>query len=85
MSFDPHNLGVLSYANGYTAWHYRAMDQAIADVMAGGFFNAAADMLADGDTVTISAKDGGAMLYVRPGGDSVPDMVPMAAIGGRAL
>ena len=57
--FAIRNLSVLSYAQGFTSWHYRHKG-ALAEVLAPGFFNPAADMLADGDMMMISANKSGA-------------------------
>tara|TARA_R110000787_G_scaffold19874_4_gene59137 strand:- start:1282 stop:1575 length:294 start_codon:yes stop_codon:yes gene_type:complete len=47
MSFQSKDLSVLSYANGFTLWHYCSKD-AVADVDA-GYFNDASDMIRRGD------------------------------------
>ena len=62
--FRVRDLPVLAYALGFTLWLYKAGIATRADVMAKGFFDAAADMLAKGDHIHISASDGGAILYV---------------------
>ena len=59
MSFAVRNLSVLAYAQGFTLWHYKGGAGALADVSADGFFDEAADLLAPGDMVMISAADGG--------------------------
>ena len=74
MSFAIRNLSVLAYAQGFTLWHYRAnvptlgatlVQPASADeVGAAGFFDPAADMLAQGDMVLVSARDAGRVLFV---------------------
>ena len=48
MAFNKHTLGVLSYANGFTLWHYRTNDL-VAEVDNAGYFNEAASMLRVGD------------------------------------
>jgi hypothetical protein len=62
MAFAIRNLSVLAYAQGFTLWHYKAA--ALADVCARGFFDGAADMMAAGDMVLVSAADGGRVLFV---------------------
>ena len=64
MDFAIRNLSVLAYAQGFTLWHYRARDGALDRAAASGFFNSAADMLAVGDMMLVSASDGGRLLYV---------------------
>ncbi len=71
MSFAIRNLSVLAYAQGFTLWHYKAGAGSLADIAVDGFFNAAADMLAIGDMLMISATDGGRMLCVAATGQRV--------------
>lgn len=69
--FAIRNLSVLSYAAGFTSWHYKAGIGTLADIQQPGFFNDAADMIAPGDHMDISVSDGGCILFV----DSVADGV----------
>jgi hypothetical protein len=55
MAYDPNNLSVLAYANGFTMWHYRT-DDAASDVDTSGYFNEAANMLRTGDFVFANAN-----------------------------
>ena len=71
MSFAIRNLSVLAYAQGFTLWHYKAGNGALADIAVDGFFNAAADMLAIGDMLMISATDGGRVLCIAATGQHV--------------
>lgn len=48
MAYDPIGLSALSYANGFTLWHYRSGDRA-AEVDGLGYFDAAARILRIGD------------------------------------
>ncbi len=57
MAYDPHNLSALSYANGFTLWHYRTDDMP-ADVDNVGYFNDAAKMLREGDFIFVNAGIG---------------------------
>ncbi len=57
MAYDPRNLSALSYANGFTLWHYRTEDMP-ADVDNAGYFNDAAKMLREGDFVFVNAGIG---------------------------
>lgn len=50
MAYNPKALGALSYADGFTLWHYRTEDL-IADVDNAGYFNEAANMVRVGDFV----------------------------------
>ena len=71
MAFAVRNLSVLSYAQGFTLWHYRAGGARLDDVASSGFFNAAADMLAIGDMLMVSGSDGGQILCVADTGQAV--------------
>ena len=64
MDFAIRNLSVLAYAQGFTLWHYRGANLNLARVTDGGFFSPAADMLAVGDMMLVSAGDGGRVLFV---------------------
>lgn len=64
MSFALRNLCVLAYANGFTLWHYRAGGDPLDQVAEEDFFADAADMLAPGDIILISARDGGRIAAV---------------------
>jgi outer membrane protein assembly factor BamB len=57
LSFSPRNLSVLAYANGFTLWHYKTRDR-LADVGDDRYFGSAADLLANGDMVMVTAADG---------------------------
>ncbi len=54
MAYEPRNLSALSYANGFTLWHYRT-DDIPADVDNAGYFNEAANMLREGDFIFVNA------------------------------
>jgi hypothetical protein len=67
MAFAIRNLSVLAYANGFTLWHYKAGPDPLEEIETDDFFADAADMLAEGDMMMISAADGGRVLCVAPG------------------
>lgn len=54
MAYSSSNLSAISYANGFTLWHYRT-DDLIADIDNAGYFNDANKMLRPGDFVFINA------------------------------
>ncbi len=64
MEFAIRNLSVLAYAQGFTLWHYKAAGGRLAHTEAPDFFGPAADMLAGGDMMLVSAADGGRVLFV---------------------
>jgi len=57
MAYDPKNLSVLAYANGFTLWHYRTEDSR-ATVATPGYLNAARNMLRFGDVIMIGFPSG---------------------------
>ena len=67
MAFAIRNLSVLAYANGFTLWHYKAGKDRLTQVERADFFADAADMLAEGDMMMVSAHDGGRILTVVAG------------------
>jgi hypothetical protein len=50
MAYDASNLSALTYANGFTLWHYKSPDTPAA-VDTNGYFNEAASMLRVGDFI----------------------------------
>jgi hypothetical protein len=64
MSFAIRNLSVLAYANGFTLWHYRAGGDPLDQVEMPDFFADAADMLAEGDMLVVSASEGGRTMFI---------------------
>ena len=55
MAYTPSGLSVISYANGFTLWHYRTKDL-VADVDNEGYFNAASKMLRVGDFMFVNSN-----------------------------
>ncbi len=75
------NLSVLSYAQGFTLWHYRANGSdpaALREITDDEFFNPAADLLNQGDMIHVSAFLGGVTLYVRMIKDGTVTTIVMA-------
>jgi hypothetical protein len=70
MNVDINNLSVLTYTRDFTLWHYKA-EAAGAESCSRGFFDDASHMMAAGDMVLISAKDGGQVLFVAAGPGAV--------------
>jgi hypothetical protein len=50
MAYDASNLSALTYANGFTLWHYKTPDTS-AVVDSTGYFNGAAAMVRVGDFI----------------------------------
>jgi hypothetical protein len=70
MAYDSHNLSALTYANGFTLWHYKTNDTA-AVVDTSGYFNDAAGMLRVGDFIFGNSNAAG-----------VVDIADAVALGG---
>ncbi len=64
MDFAIRNLSVLAYAQGFTLWHYKAPATPLTQLKSKGFFDNATDMLAAGDMMMMSARDGGCVAFV---------------------
>ena len=77
MAFSVRNLSVLAYANGFTLWHYKAGTATTAQVSAPAFFDGAADLLAAGDMIMVSAADG-ARIVVAASRDNGVITAPLA-------
>lgn len=77
MAFAIRSLSVLAYANGFTLWHYKAGQDDLDAVADAGFFDDAADMLAAGDIVMISAVNGARMTCVGLNARNAPWLMPM--------
>lgn len=58
MAFATRNLSVLSYANGFTLWHYTTPDTNAA-VTTAAYFNGASDMLRKGDLIVANVDTAG--------------------------
>ena len=54
MAYESSGLSALSYANGFTLWHYRTADM-VAIIDDSGYFDAASKMLRIGDFVFVNA------------------------------
>jgi hypothetical protein len=84
MAYQPKNLSVLAYANGFTLWHYATPDAANA-VDTAGYFDAAADMIRVGDVILANTETGGAakagLFLVSSNAGGVVDVNDMTQIG----
>jgi len=68
MAYDPNNLSALSYANGFTFWHYKTTDDDAGEVAAAGYFKDAAAMLRRGDFICVNAATRSGLLLVESSG-----------------
>jgi hypothetical protein len=71
MAFALRNLSVLAYADGFTLWHYKSTCDKLAQASAAGYFADAADLLAPGDMVMLSAAEGGKIATIAGEGKSI--------------
>ena len=54
MAFESKNLKLLSYAGGFTLWHYHSVDN-IKAMEQRDYFNMAGDLLQSGDLIIVQA------------------------------
>lgn len=84
MAYDPNNLSALTYANGFTLWHYKTPDTA-ADVDSAGYFNEAAGMLRVGDFIfanaSVDATVESGVFIVRSNAGGVVDVADITGFG----
>ena len=66
MAYNVRNLSILAFAQGFSQWHYKGLDDDMYVILEKDFFASAgtSGMLKKGDLITISARDGGAQRYV---------------------
>lgn len=85
MAFVSKDLSVLSYANGFTLWHYTTADAA-AVVDSAGYFNDASHMLRTGDilvaNVDTDGTPGAGLFLVSANAGGAVDVDDLTAIGG---
>lgn len=85
MAFVSKDLSVLSYANGFTLWHYTTVDTAAA-VDSAGYFNDAAHMLRTGDilvaNVDTDGTPGAGLFLVSANTGGIVDVDDLTAVGG---
>lgn len=84
MAYDPNNLSVLAYANGFTLWHFSTADTATI-VSTTGYFNAAADMLRTGDMILANLEQDGASIggifFVNQNASGIVDVANLTPVG----
>jgi len=71
MAFALRNLSVLAYANGFTLLHDKATTDKLTQTTKTGYFADAADLLAEGDMVMLSAAEGGKIAAITGQGKSI--------------
>ena len=86
MSFVPKDLSVLSYANGFTLWHYATVDAAAA-IDTEGYFDDASHMLRAGDMImanvdTDGETPGAGLFLVSSNTGGGVDVDDLTSVGG---
>lgn len=84
MAFQPRDLSVLAYANGFTLWHYTTPDAHTA-VRVAGYFNPASHMMRLGDMVLVNTGVGttpvAGILLVNANSGGVIDTADLTQVG----
>jgi hypothetical protein len=84
MAYNASNLSALTYANGFTLWHYKTPDTT-AVVDSTGYFNGAAAMLRVGDFIfanaNVSATMQSGVFIVNANSGGVVDVTDITAFG----
>ena len=62
MAFERRNLSVIGFCNRFTSWHYKSLD-AIATIIAPGYFAESKSGISAGDHFVVNARDGNAVLF----------------------
>ncbi|MDY0872499.1 hypothetical protein [Dongia rigui] len=83
MRFDPTQLSVLAYANGFTHWHYRSADP-LHGILAPAYFSAAAEMLRPGDQITVNLLEGNTIGLAHCVVTGISDADPRIALVGAS-
>jgi hypothetical protein len=79
MPFLSRDLSVLSYANGFTHWHYRSNTDTLAQITAANYFAPASNMLARNDVLLLVGTDGvrqSRVVSVAPGAVTLGPLTP---------
>lgn len=58
------NMSVIAFANGFTLWQYKSNSDSLEQVECAGYFDKIVTLMAIGDIVIISARDGTAIRAV---------------------
>ena len=66
MAYISSKLSVVSYANGFTLWHYVSSKDTFAAINAPGYFQGAEGLLREGDFVMINGADYSGQSVVLP-------------------
>lgn len=67
--FVAKNLSVIAYANGFTLWHYKSVNDKLEDICELGYFNKVMNQCRDGDLIIVSARDNNGIRRIEKVGD----------------
>ena len=56
MAYNPRDLSVVGYANGFTLWHFRSGDPA-GEILGRRYFDPSSEMLRAGDFIFVNLED----------------------------
>ena len=81
MAYDSNNLSALTYANGFTLWHYKTPDaDTVVDTT--GYCNDAAGMLRVGDFIFANTGTKGGVFVVNANASGVVDVANVTDFAG---
>lgn len=84
MTYNPKQLSILAYANGFALWHYATADGPEA-IDTSGYFDGAVDMLRVGDmilaNVNTGSTPGAGIFVVRSVQSGVVDVASLTPLG----
>ena len=58
MKFENRRMSVIAYADGWTMWLYKDMQEPTEEMMHKGFFNPVKDLMAVGDVIYLVGSNG---------------------------
>jgi len=58
MAFQPENMGVLGYCNGFTIWYYRSEIDNLSKIVASGYFTPYFEWLSKEDIIFFTESQG---------------------------
>ena len=58
MAFNPRNMGVLGYCNGFTLWYYRSKTDNLSAITASGYFTSFYASLSKEDVIFFTESQG---------------------------
>lgn len=78
MSFESSNLSLVSYANGFTLWHYKANDETIEELEQ-NYFSSSWTLFTVGDIFIINCKGGAYLRQIAEVSENKVKLIQMNA------